>query len=325
MMSKHALALIAALLLAAPVLAADAPPSDEELRQAVLNGKVLPEAWDVTAHLNGKEALISTWRPPDAGLVDCKIDAAMIAKTLMSDNHFGITRVKVDFHEKAGTSNVFQEVVVTAAEVAGFATGAVSKELFLDSLDVQKLPEKALIEKSEEKVAEITPIAATSPTTSAAVAKPTPQPLLTRMALKRSGISFNVPAGWKLTQPPGGETVFQMESPVTKEDNIELTYSVRGTPDSRLARMREEFSYDGVAFERVLPRTNFGTGPYPGAMIVVRYPNYNDNAAPWYEMHLYFGAYDLRAWCKGTNAKHIKPVFEEIVRSITFPTAAKKK
>lgn len=277
-----------------------------------------------SARPNGKEELVSMYRPPGENQTDCKVDATKIAKAVMIDKDFGFTRVRVQFHELAENADVYQEVVVSLAAIKGFSSGAVTKQEFLDSLEVQRLPESGITKpvaatasaaqasKPAEKIAATTGSAATSGS------KPAK---LTRFVSRRTGISFNLPAGWTATETVTGHTLVKLVTNQTKMVGIQLQFDGNlGTPEKRAADIRSQFNFSGVTFEKFLTRTSFGTASYPGAVVILTYPNWDNAGTHYYDMHLYFGQYSLYGWCP-VSAYHVAgPAFEEIMRSMSFPT-----
>jgi hypothetical protein len=307
--------------------------TDEELAKTIETADVLPKGWTVAAKMIGKEVVISTFRAPDANTTDCKIDASMIAKLLMIDHDFGVSRVRVQFHEPAGTTNVYQQVSVSLAEVKGFAAGVVTKDQFLDSLEVEKLQE---VRPEPPKVVETTaPSAAATAASSAAInegapllpspqaIKSTPPPSVT-VSSKRIGINFKVPAGWEAQELSSGPTILRLSPKGTKLAGIEISFnSGNATPAQRAQETRANFSYNGVSFLRYFPNTNFGTGPYPGSLIVLTYPH--ESHVNYYDMNLYFGNYKVWAWCDVPSYPIAGPAFDQILRTMTFPAKKKSK
>lgn len=328
-----------------PPAAIGEPTLDEKVKTALESASVIPSGYRMAVVVAGKEAAISTYRAGDANLADCKIDAALMAKALMVDNNFGLVRVRVGFHEPAGTSSVYQEVVVTVAEVKALASGAVTKDEFVASLDVQRLPEqqtsqpepsknlpssvkdpddkayKSQPDKSSDNAATTGPKNDNEPVR--AIAKPSTN---TRYTSRRTGMSFEVPSGWKFVESDGG-TIFKLVSTRTNQDNIALTFDGGGGYSSsadRVAAERKSFDYNGVTLIKYVPRTHFGAGPYPGSLIVLTYPNWNDGSRIYYNMELFFGNYKLNAWCDVTAYNTVGPAFDEIVRTMKFPAPAAK-
>lgn len=138
-------------------------------------------------------------------------------------------------------------------------------------------------------------------------------------------MSFSLPLGWTMQELATGDTVLRLTANQTKEPNIQLRFQPNmGSPAQRVNAMRQQFNYRGVTLERSLPKTNFGIGPYPGGLIVLTYPNWDNGGTPYYEMHLYFGSYDLWGWGSVTNHGTVGPAFDQIVRSLSFAKAPGK-
>lgn len=277
----------------------------------------------MSARAQGKEELISTYRPPSDNLQDCKIDATQIAKVLMIDKDFGITRVRVQFHELANNADAYQEVVVSLAAIKGFASGVVTKQEFLDSLDVQRLPERAASASaatSKSSGTAITGGAGPAPTKSGTATGAARQSKEQRFTSRRTGISFAVPNSWSVIENATGDTVLKMSSSQSNMVGIELHFDGNlGTPEKRAMDVRSTFNYQGVTFERFLTRTSFGTASYPGSVVLLTYPNWDNGGTHYYDMHLFFGQYSLYGWCP-VSAYHIAgPAFDEIMRSMSFP------
>lgn len=287
--------------------------TDEELAKSILEASILPKGWSVVAKTNGKEVVVSTFRAPDANTTDCKIDASMIAKNLMIDHDFGISRVRVQFHEPAGTSSVYQQVSVSLAEVKAFAAGAVTKEQFLDSLDVEKLKE---VQKAPAKAEEKKPDA------TKASEKPKAPESITVVS-RRVGLSFKVPSGWVAQELSSGPVILRLTPQHTKMAGIELSFEPdSATPAAKAKLQRRKFTYPGTSLAQYFESTNFGTGPYPGSLVVVTYPH--ESNVPYYDMNLYFGNnYKVWAWCDVPSYPVAGPAFDQILRTMTF--AAKKK
>jgi hypothetical protein len=289
----------------------------------------LPNA-KISARTQGKEELISTYRPLSENVQDCKIDAIQIAKALMVDKDFGLTRVRVQFHELVNNADFYQEVVVSLAAIKGFSSGAVTKQEFLDSLDVQKLPERAAATSSINKPADKG--TATTSSTNSAIGKPgvssgaAKQSKEQRFTSRRTGISFKVPDGWTVVENATGDTVLKMSSSQSNMVGIELHFDGNlGTPEKRAMDVRSTFNYQGVTFERFLTRASFGTASYPGSVVLLTYPNWDNGGTHYYDMHLFFGQYSLYGWCPVSAYYIAGPAFDEIMRSMSFPAVRKGK
>lgn len=284
---------------------------------------VMPGA-RISARAQGKEEVISTYRPPGDNTQDCKIDATQIAKALMIDKDLGITRVRVQFHELANHADFYQEVVVSLAAIKGFASGAVTKQEFLDSLDVQRLPERVVAAGTTAKQpgTAATAGSAASPPKTGTTSNVAKQSREQRFTSRRTGISFVVPNGWTVVENATGDTVLKMSSSQSKMVGIELHFDGNlGTPEKRALDVRSTFNYQGVTFERFLTHASFGTASYPGSVVLLTYPNWDNGGTHYYDMHLFFGQYSLYGWCPVSAYYIAGPAFDEIMRSMSFPAA----
>lgn len=310
-----------------PAPASASVSNDAAIISAIQAG--LPNA-KISARTQGKEELISTYRPLSENVQDCKIDAIQIAKALMVDKDFGLTRVRVQFHELVNNADFYQEVVVSLAAIKGFSSGAVTKQEFLDSLDVQKLPERAAATSSTGKPADkgTATTGSTTPTTgktgvSSGAAKQSKEQ---RFTSRRTGISFKVPDGWTVVENATGDTVLKMSSSQSNMVGIELHFDGNlGTPEKRAMDVRSTFNYQGVTFERFLTHASFGTASYPGSVVLLTYPNWDNGGTHYYDMHLFFGQYSLYGWCPVSAYYIAGPAFDEIMRSMSFPAVRKGK
>lgn len=323
---RTVLALTAAtLLLALSAAFAAEVPSPESIAREIESAKILPPGYKVSAQMTDKQALISTYRHPEASTGDCKIDASLIAKHLMIDKDYGLALVKVQFHEPPGTSQTFQQVVISLAELKGYAAGAVSKEGFMDSLLLENLPENQNPSTSTEREPDAPAALAAAVSKPVSPVKAAAIPASIRFTSRRTGISFVVPNHWTVQELSTGPTILRIKSGITKNENIELRFRPEGTPAYKMRELRETFDYEGVSWDKYMESTNFGTGRYPGALASLTYPNYDVTGSPtYYEMHLYFGQYDLWAWSPMSQYNVVGPAFYEVVKTMTFPTATKK-
>jgi hypothetical protein len=86
--------------------------------------------------LENKEASLTTLRHPQATDQDCKIDAVLLAKAVMDLYPKEVSRIKLVL--SASNSDNMQEVTVTTGDVKAYATGTISKEDLLTSLELKK-------------------------------------------------------------------------------------------------------------------------------------------------------------------------------------------
>ena len=110
--------------------------SASDLVNAVEKAKVLATGTRVAAAVNGSEAYISTYKNVRATDNDCKIEAVLIAKTLMDLAPTDITRATIYFYSTANI-NKRKFVSVTAGDVKAFGSGQLGQEQLLSSLTVK--------------------------------------------------------------------------------------------------------------------------------------------------------------------------------------------
>lgn len=126
-----------------------AATSTETLTAAVRADKDIAPGAPLRISLSGDEAEVYTVvgaKAADVGR-DCKIDAALIAKTLMkTDSSITIARVRF-FDER---TNTYAEVEVHLGDVASFSTGSITEEQLLKSLKliVYAAPGGSVLKKS---------------------------------------------------------------------------------------------------------------------------------------------------------------------------------
>ena len=121
--------------------AAAAPLSTASLVDVVEKAKVLAPEYPVHCGLQGNEAIVITVRNGNATDQDCKIDAVLLAKAIMDVYPKDVIRVKF-LLSHAGDGGM-QEVAVTMGDVKAFATGTITKEQLLSSLELSKVTAKA--------------------------------------------------------------------------------------------------------------------------------------------------------------------------------------
>jgi hypothetical protein len=310
----------------------------DELTKILQQNNLPAPGYKTNVALADTLATVSTFRNPESNARDCKIDAVMIAKTLMSEHQFGIKKVRVQFHEPIGTSPTFQQVDVTLAEVEGFAHGTVSQKDLLDSLQIDVLAEKKAEPATEDKSNESkTSTAAPATSTkeqeqgkgeakSASAGKPAVTPPKTFLT-RRGGISFEIPAGWTATEKPSGSTIFLLNSSNSQDALIQLNFTPSAnTPAQMLEGMRQEFAYEGTGFDKYLPTTHFGKGGYPGSLGIVSYPSDNAEYHRVYDLRLYFGqGYELYGWTPMRSYSKMLGAYTTVMNSLSFPAPATAK
>jgi hypothetical protein len=92
----------------------------EDALSKIKQAKILDPKYSVKLAFTGEEeATLNVERNPKATDNDCKIDAVLLAKTIMSAYPSRIVRVKVVFTKRDQSS---EEAIVTAGDVRSFAT-----------------------------------------------------------------------------------------------------------------------------------------------------------------------------------------------------------
>lgn len=132
--SKKPIVMAAMLLpLGSQVLAA---PTANDITSAIDKAKILSSNTRVAAAVNGAEVYISTYRNAKANDNDCKIEAVLIAKTVMDLSPADITRVTVYFYNALRRSSR-KVVSVSAGDVKAFGAGQLSQEQLLTSISLK--------------------------------------------------------------------------------------------------------------------------------------------------------------------------------------------
>jgi hypothetical protein len=119
-----------------PLLSAQAAVSATDVVNVVEKAKILSTGTRVSAAINGPEVYISTYKNARATDNDCKIEAVLIAKTVMDLAPADITRATVYFYSTANI-NKRKFVTVTAGDVKAFGAGQLGQEQLLSSLTVK--------------------------------------------------------------------------------------------------------------------------------------------------------------------------------------------
>jgi len=124
---------ISSLLWGLPALAL---PSDSEAVDALEKAKILAPTIRLNARVAEDGIEVATYKNPKANQNDCKIEALLIAKTLVDLAPGEVPRVVVYFYNSTSLSS-FKQVSVTAGDVKAFAAGAISKDELLKSLVIK--------------------------------------------------------------------------------------------------------------------------------------------------------------------------------------------
>lgn len=99
---------------------------------AIDRAKVLDASIRVNAQVTPEVVYISTYKNPKANDRDCKIEAVLLAKTVLElDSH--VPRVEIRFYSQNALSR-FKKVSVSAGDVKAFAAGTMQEDQLLNSL-----------------------------------------------------------------------------------------------------------------------------------------------------------------------------------------------
>ncbi len=110
-------------------------PSDSDAVNALEKAKILAPTIRMNARVGSDGIEVATYKNPKANQNDCKIEALLIAKTLMELAPGEVPRVVVYFYNSSSLSS-YKQVAVTAGDVKAFASGSISKEELFKSLVV---------------------------------------------------------------------------------------------------------------------------------------------------------------------------------------------
>lgn len=111
--------------------------SDSEIVNAIEKAKILAPSIRMNARISKDAVEVSTYKNPKAEDSDCKIEAVLIAKTVMEVAPEQAPRVVVYFYSSNALSR-YKEVSVSAGDVKAFGSGTVSKEELLRSISIKE-------------------------------------------------------------------------------------------------------------------------------------------------------------------------------------------
>jgi hypothetical protein len=107
-----------------------------QMAQVLQNAKILKQNSYLRVTLVDKQAVVLTERAPKAADRDCKIDALLMAKTLMGSFPEEVHRVKILFNN-AGSASASQ-VDVSIGDVRAFENKLVNADQLLDSIELKE-------------------------------------------------------------------------------------------------------------------------------------------------------------------------------------------
>ncbi|MBU6453570.1 MAG: hypothetical protein KGS72_17455 [Cyanobacteria bacterium REEB67] len=155
--SKLSMALTVALFSNCLAVRAAITFTDADITSAIEKAKIFDSSIRLNARINSDEIMVSTYKNPKAADQDCKIDAVLVAKTIMDLAPGEVPRVTVYFYS-ASTLSSYKEVSVTAGDVKAFASGSLSKDELLSSIKIKEGtisdPKKRVEEHMQESVSQ---------------------------------------------------------------------------------------------------------------------------------------------------------------------------
>jgi hypothetical protein len=104
-----------------------------EIITAIDKAKILAPGTSVNADIYRDQVSISTYRNSRANDDDCKIEAAMIAKTVLDLAPKEISRIMVYFFSMANPTQ-YREIAVTAGDIKAFSAGQTDEKQLISSL-----------------------------------------------------------------------------------------------------------------------------------------------------------------------------------------------
>jgi len=113
--------------------------SKPEVINAIEAAKVLAPGISVNADVYRDQVSVSTYRNARANDNDCKIEAAMIAKTVLDLAPKEISRVMIYFFSMANPTQ-YREVAVTAGDIKAFSAGQTDEKQLISSLKLVEPP-----------------------------------------------------------------------------------------------------------------------------------------------------------------------------------------
>lgn len=111
--------------------------TNQEVITAIEKAKILDPSIRVNAQVSKDVVWVATYKNPKANDRDCKIEAVLLAKTIMDLAPGEVPRVEVRFHSQTALSK-FRQVDVTAGDVKAFATGSLSENELIASITIKE-------------------------------------------------------------------------------------------------------------------------------------------------------------------------------------------
>jgi hypothetical protein len=117
----------------AVLAAAELNLAKPEIINAIENAKILAPGISVNADVYRDQVSVSTYRNARANDNDCKIEAAMIAKTVLDLAPKDISRITIFFFSMTNPTQ-YREVAVTAGDIKAFGSGETDEKQLISSL-----------------------------------------------------------------------------------------------------------------------------------------------------------------------------------------------
>lgn len=114
------------------LLPASAAITGADVVSAIDKSKILDASIRVNAQVTPGVVYVSTYKNPKANDKDCKIEAVLLAKTVM-ELDATVPRVEIRFYNQNALSK-YKKISVSAGDVKAFASGTMSEEQLISSL-----------------------------------------------------------------------------------------------------------------------------------------------------------------------------------------------
>lgn len=322
-------AIVLGLALAMPASSAVTPaPIDvQTVKKRIQQGHVLQAGLDVSVRINGSEVVVSTMLSNEQKepTLDCKIDAAMIAKTIFETPKSQFARVKVRFYEPKNLSRYYM-VAVTAGDVAAFSSRRLSTQQFLESLEVLEQSD-AKTESSTTALAAASPGArAAQPTAPVPMVMPVPKPPQDKFLTYDSApgvLAFDYPSTFSVVERPDKDTLSKFEGTTIDGTHYEMTLSMapaHGMTPMRFAQFTDQLIFQSLSGYRRVRAQNVLIGKahnLPAAMCEIDF-GAEDTPTRLTVVHFRQGPlmYTLGFIAKSSEQPTLLPLFNHTLLSI---------
>lgn len=266
------LALALTLLVAMPACSAVTPATVDAatLKKRIQQGHVLDSGLDVSIRIDGPEVVVSTMlsKQQKEPTTDCKIDAAMIAKTVFETPKSQFARVKVRFYDPKNLSR-YHLVRVTAGDVAAFSSRRLSTQQFLESLEVIEQTD-AKPQASTTALAAAADAARSVKPPALSTATPVPSPTSTPAdsfvpyESTAGAMIFKYPSTFSAVERPDKDTLAKFEGATIDGTHYEMTLSMAPAhfmAPERFAQFTDQLIFQSLDGYRRVRSENVLIGP----------------------------------------------------------------